>query len=93
MLPQYVGSIARGQASVLFMGWRSRQVTMEDLSSPPPLDMEKLITTNLKRHIGCENQGVLDDMKTKGTGADSWALQCLSCLALSHESVPSVPVE
>lgn len=25
-----------------------------------------------------------ENMKTKGIGADSWALQCLSCLPLSH---------
>lgn len=54
MFPQYVGSTGRGQAILLFMGWRSGQVAMEDLSPPLPLDMEKLIATDLKCHIRCE---------------------------------------
>lgn len=54
MFPQYVLSIACGQAIALFMGCRSGRVTMEDLSPPLPLDMEKLIATDLKCNIRCE---------------------------------------
>lgn len=54
VFPRYAGSTARRQAIILFMGWRSGQVTMEDLNFHLPLDMEKLIATDLKCHIRCE---------------------------------------